>query len=576
MNDSSTVKTPDETVAETTVGHAVLARLRAAGIEYFLANAGTDFPPIIEAIAQAEDGDGPRAMVIPHENVAVSMAHGYAMIAGKPLAVMLHVNVGTSNAICALTNAYRTNVPLLLMAGRTPWSEHTGLAKGTRSRHIHWAQEMFDQAGMLRELVKWDYEMRTPEEAAVVIDRAITICQSDIPGPVYLSIPREVLAAPAEASSAPLRAAPTGTAHPDPEQIAQAAEILMAAENPLIITSDVGKSTAAAGHLADLVERYAIPVITHVPRYLCLGNHHPMHLDYEASPHLAQADAVLVLDCDVPWIPATDPVREGAKVIHLAQDPLFSRYPIRGFPSYLSIAADAVAALPLLAEAMTGMNEDRIAARRAKVAEARQAVRDKWRGIRDKARQAEPIHPAWLAQCVGELLDDDTILVNEMGVVALHTGIDRPGRYFGPSPAGGLGWGLGAALGAKLAAPDDLIIATIGDGSYFFGNPMAAHYCSRAYDLPILFIIVNNHGWGAVRRATKAMYPDGRALGGNDIPLSRLDPAPDYEQIVAACGGYGERITDPDELPSALARAVKMVTEERRQVLLNVVVSEVI
>ncbi|MBT7665391.1 MAG: hypothetical protein HN608_10755 [Rhodospirillaceae bacterium] len=121
-----------------------------------------------------------------------------------------------------------------------------------------------------------------------------------------------------------------------------------------------------------------------------------------------------------------------------------------------------------------------------------------------------------------------------------------------------------------------LIIATIGDGSYFFGNPMAAHYCARAYDLPILFIVVNNHGWGAVRRATKAMYPDGKALTGNDIPLSRIDPAPDYEMIIEACGGYGERVTDPDALPDALARAVKMVREERRQVLLNVVVSEVV
>lgn len=572
MNDNTSMAT----ATATTVGHAVLARLRAAGIEYFLANAGTDFPPIIEAIAQAGEGEGPQALVIPHENVAVSMAHGYAMVTGNPLAVMLHVNVGTSNAICALTNAYRTNVPLVLMAGRTPWTEHAGLAAGTRSRHIHWAQEMFDQAGMLRELVKWDYELRAPDEVEVVLDRAISICQSGIPGPVYLSIPREVLAAPAATSSAPRRAAPTGTAHPDPDQIAQAAEILLAAENPLIITADVGKSTVAAGHLADLAERYAIPVITHVPRYLCLGNDHPMHLDYEPSPHLAQADAVLVLDCDVPWIPATDPVHPHAKVIHLAQDPLFSRYPVRGFPSQLSIAADSTAALPLLAEAMAGTAGAKIEARRAQVGEARQEVRDRWQGIRDNARQADPIHPAWLAQCVGKILGDDAILVNEMGVVPQHAGINRPGRYFGPSPAGGLGWGLGAALGAKLAAPDDLIVATIGDGSYFFGNPMAAHYCARAYDLPILFIIVNNAGWGAVRRATKAMYPDGKALGGNDIPLSRLDPAPDYEQIIAACGGYGERISDPAELPDALARAVKMVVEERRQVLLNVIVSEVI
>ena len=562
---------------QTNVGHAVLARLQAAGIEYFLANAGTDFPPIIEAIAQAGDrSDGPQALVIPHENVAIAMAHGYAMIKGKPLAVMLHVNVGTSNAICGLTNAYRTNVPLLLLAGRTPWTEHAPLSAGTRSRHIHWAQEMFDQAGMLRELVKWDYEMRAPGEVDVVLDRAITICESDIPGPVYLSIPREVMAARATPSLAPRRAAPTGVAHPDPDQIAEAAEILMEAENPLIITADVGRSTKAVRHLAELAERYAIPVITHVPRYLCLGNDHPMHLDYEASPHLADADVVLVLDCDVPWIPATDPVHPNAKVIHLALDPLFSRYPIRGYPSALSIAADAKAALPLLVEAMAGTDAGRIDKRRLSVAAARQTVRDKWQGIRDNARTADPIHPAWLAQCVGEHLDDDTILVNEMGVVAQHTGINRPGRYFGPSPAGGLGWGLGAALGAKMAAPDDMIIATIGDGSYFFGNPMAAHYCGRAYDLPVLYIVVNNHGWGAVRRATKAMYPDGKALGGNDIPLSRLEPAPDYEQIMAACGGYGERVTDPDKLQDALTRAVKIVREERRQVLLNVVVSEIV
>jgi acetolactate synthase-1/2/3 large subunit len=577
MNDNSAITA----TAKTTVAHAVLARLRAAGIEYFLANAGTDFPPLIEALAQAgEDGgdtDCPQTLVVPHENVAIAMAHGYAMISGKPLAVMLHVNVGTSNAICGLTNAYRTNIPLLLMAGRTPLTEHGTVASGTRSRHIHWAQEMFDQAGMLRELVKWDYEMRAPEEADVVVDRALTLTQSGIQGPVYLSIPREVLSAPAPASSsAPLRSAPTGLAHPDPDQIAQAAEILLTAEHPLIITADVGRSTAAARHLAVLAERYAIPVITHVPRYLCLGNEHPMHLDYEPSPHLAQADAVLVLDCDVPWIPATDPVHASAKVIHLAQDPLFSRYPVRGFPSQLSIAADSVAALPLLDAAMAGADSVKVETRRTQVAEARLKVRDRWQGVRDNARQANPIHPAWLAQCVGEILSDDAILVNEMGVVPQHAGINRPGRYFGPSPAGGLGWGLGAALGAKLAAPDDLIVATIGDGSYFFGNPMAAHYCARAYDLPILFIIVNNAGWGAVRRATKAMYPDGKALGGNDIPLSRLDPAPDYEQVIAACGGYGERISDPAKLPDALARAVKLVVEERRQVLLNVIVSEVI
>ncbi|MDP6345059.1 MAG: thiamine pyrophosphate-requiring protein [Alphaproteobacteria bacterium] len=569
----------NKTADNTTVAHALLARLSQAGVKYFLANAGTDFPPIIEALAEpgAAERYGLQAMLIPHENVAMAMAHGYAMITGQPLAVMLHVNVGTSNAICGLTNASRTNIPLLLLAGRTPLTEHGSVARGTRSRHIHWAQEMFDQGGMLRELVKWDYELRAPEEAGMVLDRALSLALSPPMGPVYLSIPREVLAAPAAPSEAPPRARPATMAYPDPQAIQRAAELLGGAESPLIITSDVGRSTTAAGHLAELAEQFAIPVVTHVPRYMNLANDHPMHLGYEASPHLARADVVLVVDSDVPWIPSTDPTHPEARVIHLGEDPLFGRYPMRGYPSELTIAANPAAALKLLAEAMAAGNlgrADRVEARRAAVATARAEVRAGWQKVEEAAQGAVPIRPALLARHIGELVDDGAILVNEMGVPPNHAGLSRPGSYFGPSPAGGLGWGLGAALGAKLAQPDKLIVATVGDGSYFFGNPTAAHYAARVYDLPVLFVIVNNGGWGAVRRATRAMYPEGAAVRGNDIPLSRLEPALDYEAVVAAAGGHGERVDNPDDLPEALERAVHAVTVESRQALLNVIVAE--
>ena len=433
---------------------------------------------------------------------------------------------------------------------------------------------MFDQAGMLRELVKWDYELRVAEEAEVVVDRAISLARSAPEGPVYLTIPREVLAAPAAPSTAPPRAAPSGVRHPDPQQVGRAAELLAGAENPLIVTSDVGRSPDAARQLGDLANAQAIGVVTHVPRYLCLADDHPMHLDYEPSPHVGGADVILVLDCDVPWIPATDPVRADTAVIHLAEDPLYTRYPVRGYPSELSIAADPAAALAALAEAMAGADANRVAARRATVAAARGEVRERWRSAEARARGARPIQPAWLSACVGEVVAGDAILINEMGIAPQHARLTRPGGYFGAPPSGGLGWGLGAALGAKLAAPEKLVVAAIGDGSYFFGNPLAAHYCSRAYDLPVLFIIANNAGWAAVRRATRAMYPEGRAVQSNDIPLSRLDPAPDYEQVVATCGGHGERVSDPDALPAALARAVHAVTQERRQALLNVICSE--
>jgi acetolactate synthase-1/2/3 large subunit len=566
-----------ETQSATTVGHAILARLRDAGIEYFLANAGTDFPPIIEAFAQSsgENASGPEPLVVPHENVAIAMAHGYAMVTGKPLAVMLHVNVGTSNAICGLTNASRMNIPLVLMAGRTPLTEHGSVGEGTRSRHIHWAQEMFDQAGMLRELVKWDYELRAPAEVDVVVDRAISLTQSPIRGPVYLTIPREVLSAPATPGSGPLRAAPSGAVHADPAQLVRAGELLAAAENPLIITSDTGRSTAAAADLAALAERFAIPVIAHVPRYLNLPDNHPMHLGYEPSPHLAQADVVLALDSDVPWIPATDPVREDAAVIQLAEDPLFSRYPVRGFPASLSIAADSATALNPLAQAVAAAGPEGVENRRARVTAQHEEIAGGWRAAAERAALASPIQAPHLSACVGEVVAaHDAILVNEMGIPPQFAGLTSPGSYFGPSPAGGLGWGLGAALGAKLAAPERLVVATIGDGSYFFGNPLAAHYASRAYDLPVLFIITENGGWGAVRRATRAMYPDGSAVAGNAIPLSRLDPAPDYEQVITSCGGYGERVSDPAELPAALERALEAVVVERRQALLNVICAE--
>ena len=149
--------------------------------------------------------------------------------------------------------------------------------------------------------------------------------------------------------------------------------------------------------------------------------------------------------------------------------------------------------------------------------------------------------------------------------------LDIPGSFFGSSPASGLGWSLGAALGAKLAAPDKTIIATVGDGSYIFNVPTACHLVSRAYSLPILVVIFNNQCWNAVKQATQGMYPQGWAVKTNNFPLCELSPSPAYEMICEANGGYGERVEDPKELLPALQRALRVVREEQRQALLNVI-----
>src|SRR5499433_3956462 len=184
------------------VAAAYLALLADRGVDYLFGNAGTDFAPLIEAYAQAaQTGVAvPRPMLATHENLAVAMAHGYGMVSRRIPAVMVHVSVGTANMVCAAMNAARENVAILLTAGRTPLTE-TGLP-GARDGYIHWAQEMYDQAGMLREIVKWDYELRNGEQLATVVDRALAIAASEPRGPVYLTLPREVIAAPMPAPGA--------------------------------------------------------------------------------------------------------------------------------------------------------------------------------------------------------------------------------------------------------------------------------------------------------------------------------------------------------------------------------------
>jgi acetolactate synthase-1/2/3 large subunit len=171
---------------------------------------------------------------------------------------------------------------------------------------------------------------------------------------------------------------------------------------------------------------------------------------------------------------------------------------------------------------------------------------------------------------MNRLLDKDTILVNEYPTVLEEMTIEQPGRYFGNASAGGLGWGLGAALGAKLAVPDKTVICMLGDGSYMFGNPTAGHFVSEAMRLPVLFIIANNARWAAVHRSTLATYPKGHAAAMKQPPFATLEPSPRFEHVIQASGGHGERVENPKDLMPALERALKVVKEEKRQALVNV------
>gem|GEM_PF-3084615 len=157
-----------------------------------------------------------------------------------------------------------------------------------------------------------------------------------------------------------------------------------------------------------------------------------------------------------------------------------------------------------------------------------------------------------------------------------HFTIRTPGSYFSHSPAGCLGWGVGAALGVKLAAPDKTVVAVVGDGSYIFSVPSACHMVSAMHDLPILVIVCDNGGWNAPQKATRALHPKGWAVRTENFPFTRFTVQPAYEMFVQAYGGYGVQVRKPGELPSALAQALKVVKEERRQAVVHVVCESII
>jgi acetolactate synthase-1/2/3 large subunit len=428
---------------------------------------------------------------------------------------------------------------------------------------------MFDQAGMVRVAVKWDYELRMPAQVGDVVCRAIEVSMSHPRGPVYLVLPREPLSATLAEPIGPVKPRPLAAAgHPDPQVIVTLAEWIAAAERPLIITSALPDDAVDA--LAQLAERCAIPVVAHAARTLCLPSSHPMHFGSEAGALLTDADLVIVLESDVPWIPGLQHPPGGARIVQIGEEPAYVRYPMRSFPSNLTIqssAGNALAALAGMLSSRLQMAEARIAARRQRLTER---MRTRRAQLAKDAASGDKISPEFLSHAIGEAVGPDAVIFNEYPLRTDHCAREHPGSYFALSAAGGLGWGLGAALGAKLAAPDKFVVATLGDGAYMFANPMAGHWVAGTHDLPILTIIFNNSRYGAVRRSTLAMFKDGAAGENDGRMLADLDPSPAYDVLAAAQGAYPERVERPGELADALGRAREAVTNGR-QALLNVI-----
>lgn len=538
-----------------------LETLSEGGVDALYAVAGTDFPSVVETYERGgPSAPGlPRPYTVPHENLAVSMAHGDALRTGRAQVAMVHVSVGTANMVCGALNAMRDGVPVVLSAGRTPLTEEG--EHGSRTRFIHWAQEMFDQGGMIREAVKWDYELRSAGQAGDVAIRALDIAEAPPPGPVYLSLPRELLAREVPADLPRRARSRLAEGAPDPDAIDRLAERIKAADYPVIVTSNSGRETGSCAALTALVEAWSIPVIQFNARSVNLPFEHPMCIGFDPQKLLAGADLIVSLACDVPFVPAVTRPRPTAELWEIDRDPLFARYPLRSFGAAHSIVASPLAALRALHAALGspgGDMERRVADRAAKVAEirARRTPADRVDLGRFTAEAASAV--------LARHLPREAVVVNEYSFRTDLARFDAEGQFYGFTPAGGLGFGMGAALGIAAAdARDGLrdrpVVAMLGDGAYMFNNPVACHWASAAHRLPILSVIFNNRRWGAVRNSTLAMYPQGAAAAADGMFLADLSPAPDYAAICRAHGGLGETVQTAEDLPGAIDRALAAV-----------------
>jgi acetolactate synthase I/II/III large subunit len=554
--------------AARTGAEAVLLALKANGIDWLFANAGTDFPPVIEALAALPAESVPTPVTVPHETAAIAMAHGVYLVSGQPQSVMVHVNVGLANAVMGVINAASDNVPVVVMSGRTPLTE-TG-REGRRLTPIQYGQEMFDQTAMVREAVKFDYEMRYPEQGGAMVARAVSLARTEPCGPVYLSLPREPLGTKIE-QGAPADLTPRPAARPaapDPAAVAEAAAILSKARKPLVICQrgDVGGAVARA--LSALGAAHGIGTVEPFLVRNVLAHDDPASLGY--APILSkEADAILVVDSPVPWIEATAAPAPGVPVIHIGPDPAFSRLPMRGFRNTLSITGAPAATLDAICATMHTAPDLR-AARQADLAQrAEQRIAARARMV-DAASASTPMGAEWLSHCLSEVMGDDAVIFSELGLVPAALRLKGPNRLFSNPHSGGLGWALPAALGAQLARPGKLTIAAMGDGSYIFANPVACHQIAEALRLPILIVVKNNAMWNAVRRSVVLAYPDGAAARANVMPLTALDPVPDFAAIARASRAHAEQVNTPDALPDALSRALGVIRNEGRSALLDV------
>jgi acetolactate synthase-1/2/3 large subunit len=443
-------------------------------------------------------------------------------------------------------------------------------ATGGRDTYVHFIQEPFDQASVVRPYVKWEYNLAWPSMAHEVISRAGAVMQSDPTGPVYLTLPREVLAAPVDVESIGAYGhqnhLPVKAQGADADAIQAIAHKLMACESPMLVSAYAGRNHEAPALIEKLAELCGMRVCEFNSIYLNIRRDSPYFAGYNPAAWTQQADFGLMVDVDVPWIPKTTRVNPNAYWAQLDVDAIKRDIPMWGFPLNARIEGDSVRLLTQLIAAIEDSATPEFRAKAQQRGESLKAEHaqnlQRAAALAKEPGQLNAINPHFLCAALGQHIQLDDVVLNEAirNTMAVFEQIPRelPGTLMGLS-GGGLGFSAGTALGIKLAQTTlqqrKRVIHFVGDGSFYFSNPSAVYAVARQYNLPILTVLLDNGGWSAVKESTLRMYPLGEAKNTNQF-ASDLGYGTDFAAIAEAAGAHGERLTDPAQVSASIARCL--------------------
>ncbi|KAJ9636985.1 hypothetical protein H2204_005133 [Knufia peltigerae] len=562
----------------------------------------------MEAIVKGQnekEGNFPRIITCPNEMVALSMADGMARLTNKPQCVIVHVDVGTQGLAAAVHNASCGRAPVLIFAGLSPYTIE-GEYRGSRTEYIHWIQDVPDQKQIVSQYCRYTGEIKAGRNVKQIVNRALQFATSDPQGPVYLCGARE----PMEEDIEPYHLdqgvwhAVGATALPQ-DAVEMIAKELVKAKEPLMIVGFTGRNPASVEANVALADKIpGLRVLDTGGSDMCFPTNHPaaLGLRYGSEPAITTADFILVVDCDVPWIPTQCKPRADARIVHVDVDPLKQQMPVFYIPAMARFKADSATAFSQINDYLSSSSELTAAlSDKSHVAAAkkRQGAYDaRWGHFKELAKlPSDPanasIDPHILGGQIRATVPEDTIFAVEAvtltGFIADQIAPVLPKSWINCG-GGGLGWSGGGALGVKLAsdfqhrdlASGDRTGATkgkfvcqiVGDGTFMFSVPSSVYWISQRYDIPILTVVLNNKGWNAPRRSMLLVHPDGEGSKVDNKALNiSFEPTPDYAGIAKAASGgkaWAGTVETVQELLDLLPQAVKAVRDEGRAAILEV------